>query len=41
VLVVSLGVAFVLARRARRSGQIMPPLWSRPRQSSETLERSA
>jgi membrane protease YdiL (CAAX protease family) len=34
VLVVGLGVAFVLARRARRSGQIMPPLWARARQSA-------
>jgi len=31
VLVVALGVAFVLARRALRSGQVLPPLWSRAR----------
>jgi membrane protease YdiL (CAAX protease family) len=31
VLVVALGVAFVLARRALRSGQILPPLWARAR----------
>jgi membrane protease YdiL (CAAX protease family) len=34
VLVVALGVAFVLARNARRSGQILPPLWARPRENA-------
>jgi membrane protease YdiL (CAAX protease family) len=29
VLVVTLGVAFVLARSALRSGQVLPPLWRR------------
>jgi uncharacterized protein len=31
VLVVALGVAFVLARRAWRSGEVLPPLWTRAR----------
>jgi CAAX protease family protein len=29
VLVVGLGVAFVLARRALRAGRVLPPLWAR------------
>jgi membrane protease YdiL (CAAX protease family) len=42
VLVVALGVAFVLARRARRSGQIRPPLWAQARENAvEAMERSA
>jgi membrane protease YdiL (CAAX protease family) len=42
VLVVGLGVAFVLARNALRSGQVLPPAWSRSRpRGGETLERSA
>jgi hypothetical protein len=41
VLVVALGIAFVLARRALRSGQILAPLWARDRQSvGETVEPS-
>jgi membrane protease YdiL (CAAX protease family) len=41
VLVVALGVAFVLARRARRSGQVLPPLWARARPNAgETVETS-
>jgi CAAX protease family protein len=42
VLVVGLGVSFLLARRVQRSGQVLPPLWARPRQpSEEMLERSS
>ena len=42
VLVVGLGVAFVLARRALRSGEVMPPLWARAsRLSGETAESGA
>ena len=37
VLVVGLGVSFLLARRVQRSGQVLPPLWARPRQPSEEM----
>ena len=41
VLVVGLGVAFVLARRVVRSGQVLPPLWSRAReQAAEVVEQN-
>jgi membrane protease YdiL (CAAX protease family) len=39
VLVVALGVAFVLARRALRWGQVLPPLWSHARQPAADLAR--
>jgi len=42
VLVVGLGVSFLLARRVQRSGQVLPPLWARPREpTGEMLERSS
>jgi membrane protease YdiL (CAAX protease family) len=42
VLFVGLGVAFLLARRVQRSGQVLPPLWARPREpTGEMLERSS
>jgi len=42
VLVVGLGVSFLLARRVQRSGQVLPPLWARPREpSEEMLEHSS
>jgi hypothetical protein len=31
VLVVGLGVAFVLFRKVRRSGEVLRPLWARAR----------
>ena len=41
VLVVGLGVAFALARRVVRSGQVLPPLWSRAReQAAEAVEQN-
>lgn len=41
VLIVGLGVALVLARRALRSGQVVAPLWARARRhGGETPERN-
>jgi len=41
VLIVGLGVAFVLARRVLRSGEVVPPVWTRARRSvSEIVEPS-